>query len=83
MWNRFGIQLDSANEWVETILHFHVFHLLQTVLPNSTVLDVGIPARGWHGEAYRGRIFWDEMFIFPFLNLQRPWLGRSLLGYRH
>ena len=35
-------------------------------------LDVGVPARGWHGEAYRGHIFWDELFIFPFLNFQRP-----------
>jgi alpha,alpha-trehalase len=44
---------------------------------------VGVPARGWHGEAYRGHIFWDEMFIFPFFNLQRPVLAASLLEYRH
>jgi alpha,alpha-trehalase len=67
---------------VETVLHLHVFHLLQTVSPHSTVLDVGVPARGWHGEAYRGHVFWDEMFIFPFLNLQRPWLASALLDYR-
>ena len=23
---------------------------------------------GVHGEAYRGHIFWDELFVFPFLN---------------
>ena len=83
LWNRFDIEMDSGNDWVETILHLHIFHLLQTVSPNSTDLDVGVPARGWHGEAYRGHVFWDEMFAFPFLNFQRPWLASSLLRYRH
>ena len=83
LWNRFDIQLDSANEWTETVLHLHIFHLLQTVSPHTVHLDVGVPARGWHGEAYRGHIFWDEMFIFPFLNFQRPILASALLNYRH
>jgi len=83
MWSRFDIQLDSANDWAETVLHLHIFHLLQTISPNSIDLDVGVPARGWHGEAYRGHVFWDEMFAFPFLNFQRPWLAGALLKYRH
>ena len=82
LWNRFDVEIDSVNNWVETVLHLHVFHLLQTVSPHSAILDVGVPARGWHGEAYRGHIFWDEMFVFPFLNLQRPWLASALLDYR-
>jgi trehalose/maltose hydrolase-like predicted phosphorylase len=44
---------------------------------------VGVPARGWHGEAYRGHIFWDELFIFPFFNFQRPILASALLDYRY
>jgi trehalose/maltose hydrolase-like predicted phosphorylase/beta-phosphoglucomutase-like phosphatase (HAD superfamily) len=83
LWNRFDVQLDSANEWTETVLHLHIFHLLQTVSPHTLHLDVGVPARGWHGEAYRGHIFWDELFIFPFLNFQRPILAAKLLDYRH
>jgi trehalose/maltose hydrolase-like predicted phosphorylase/beta-phosphoglucomutase-like phosphatase (HAD superfamily) len=83
LWSRFDIQLDSANEWAETVLHLHIFHLLQTVSPHTVHLDVGVPARGWHGEAYRGHIFWDELFIFPFFNLQRPVLAAALLDYRH
>jgi alpha,alpha-trehalase len=82
-WNRFDIKLDSANEWTETVLHLHIFHLLQTVSPHIAHLDVGVPARGWHGEAYRGHVFWDELFVFPFFNLQRPLLAGSLLEYRH
>jgi trehalose/maltose hydrolase-like predicted phosphorylase/beta-phosphoglucomutase-like phosphatase (HAD superfamily) len=83
LWNRFDIELDSANEWAETVLHLHILHLLQTVSPHTGHLDVGVPARGWHGEAYRGHVFWDEMFIFPFFNLQRPVLASALLTYRH
>ncbi len=83
LWNRFDVQLDSANEWTETVLHLHIFHLLQTVSPHTLRLDVGVPARGWHGEAYRGHIFWDELFIFPFFNFQRPLLASALLDYRH
>jgi alpha,alpha-trehalase len=83
LWNRFDIRLDSANEWTETVLHLHIFHLLQTVSPHTLHLDVGVPARGWHGEAYRGHIFWDELFIFPFFNFQRPILASALLDYRH
>jgi alpha,alpha-trehalase len=44
---------------------------------------VGVPARGLHGEAYRGHIFWDELFIFPFLNLRLPEITRALLKYRY
>ena len=42
-----------------------------------------MPARGWHGEAYRGHIFWDELFVLPFFNLRLPHLTRSFLMYRY
>jgi len=83
LWNRFDIQLDSASDRIETVLHLHILHLLQTVSPNSIRLDAGVPARGWHGEAYRGHIFWDEMFAFPFLNFQHTMLAGALLDYRY
>src|SRR5205085_6049736 len=40
-WNRFDIELDSANEWTETVLHLHIFHLLQTVSLHTEHLDAG------------------------------------------
>ncbi|MEN3270302.1 HAD-IA family hydrolase, partial [Pseudonocardia sp.] len=83
LWNRFDIELDSANEWTETVLHLHILHLLQTVSPHTQHLDVGVPARGWTGEAYRGHVFWDELFIFPFFNFERPSLAAALLQYRY
>ena len=82
LWRRFDMTLDGI-ERAQTVLRLHVFHLLQTVSPNTIDLDAGVPARGLHGEAYRGHIFWDELFIFPFLNYRLPALTRSLLMYRH
>jgi alpha,alpha-trehalase len=82
LWNRCDIRLEQCDR-AQMILRLHVFHLLQTVSRNSIDLDVGTPARGWHGEAYRGHIFWDELFIFPYLNLRIPSLTRALLLYRY
>ncbi|PUB29831.1 trehalose/maltose hydrolase-like predicted phosphorylase [Promicromonospora sp. AC04] len=63
-------------------LDLYVFHLLQVLSEHTEQLDVGMPARGLHGEAYRGHVFWDELFVFPFLLLRLPRLARSLLMYR-
>jgi trehalose/maltose hydrolase-like predicted phosphorylase len=83
LWRRCRIELDGdGDQEVARTLNLHVFHLLQTVSEHTIDLDVGVPARGLHGEAYRGHIFWDELFIFPFLNLRFPELTRALLRYR-
>lgn len=87
LWNRFDTHGEGNDPAAVArgacILRLHVFHLLQTVSIHSTELDVGVPARGWHGEAYRGHIFWDELFIFPLLNLRIPEITRALLLYRY
>ena len=84
LWARFPLQLRGGeDDRVLPVLRLHVFHLLQTVGPNSIGLDVGVPARGLHGEAYRGHVFWDELFVFPVLNLSLPELSRSLMEYRY
>lgn len=82
LWARSDIELgkDSATQLATRL---HIFHLLQTVSPNSLDLDIGVPARGWHGEAYRGHVFWDELFILPFLDFRLPDIATSLLRYRH
>lgn len=82
LWQRCDVTLDGGGR-AQGILRLHLFHLLQTVSPHSVDLDVGVPARGLHGEAYRGHIFWDELFIFPFLNYRIPEITRALLRYRY
>nr|WP_123560589.1 glycosyl hydrolase family 65 protein [Kitasatospora cineracea] len=64
-------------------LHLNLFHLLQTYSEHSADLDVGLPARGLHGEAYRGHVFWDELFVLRVLDLHFPELARAALRYRH
>jgi len=83
LWNRWHIEVGASEARVQQVLNLHIFHLLQTVSPNTVGLDAGVPPRGLHGEAYRGLIMWDELFIFPLLNLRMPDITRSLLMYRY
>ncbi|MEX2322408.1 MAG: HAD-IA family hydrolase [Acidimicrobiia bacterium] len=83
LWRDCRLLLESPDQEVSGILDLHVFHVLQTLSPNVIDRDVGVPARGLHGEAYRGHLFWDELFIFPFLDLRLPDLTRELLLYRY
>ena len=80
LWRR--AELDVPGE-AGSILRLHLFHVLQTLSPHTADLDVGVPARGLHGEAYRGHVFWDELFVLPYLNLHFPEVSRALLRYRH
>ena len=83
LWDRCDTRVNDTGENVQLILRFHIFHLMQTISHNTIDLDVGIPARGWHGEAYRGHVFWDELYILPFVDLRMPSIGRNMLRYRH
>ena len=87
LWRRFDVHMQPAEPGfklnVPMLLRLNMFHLLQAVSPNSIGLDIGVPARGWTGEAYQGHIFWDELFIFPILNYRMPEITRSLLLYRY
>lgn len=80
LWRRAEIHVPGK---AGRVLRLHLFHVLQTLSPHTAELDVGVPARGLHGEAYRGHIFWDELFVLPYLNLHFPEVSRALLGYRH
>jgi alpha,alpha-trehalase len=82
LWRRFAIEVEGSEQRAQAV-NLHLFHLMQVASPRTVDLDVGIPARGLHGEAYRGHIFWDELFIFPLLNHHAPQIGRELLRYRH
>jgi len=85
IWHRLWMRCDVHIEPIEHLraLRLHIFHILQTVSPHTADLDVGVPARGWHGEDYRGHIFWDETFVLPFLVCRFPEIARSMLLYRY
>ncbi|MFD2518928.1 glycoside hydrolase family 65 protein [Salinimicrobium flavum] len=83
LWGQCDIILEADDGNDQLLLRLHIFHLFQTFSLHTIDLDSGIPARGWHGEAYRGHIFWDELYIFPFFNISIPELTRALLMYRY
>lgn len=79
LWNACRIKVGGEPQLV---LNLHLFHIFQTVSEHTVELDVAIPARGLHGEAYRGHIFWDELFVLPLIYLRLPHVARNLLLYR-
>ncbi|WP_143960502.1 glycoside hydrolase family 65 protein [Litoribacter populi] len=83
IWKECDVKLEADNGEDQLVLRLHIFHIFQTYSYNTIGIDAGVPARGLHGEAYRGHIFWDEIFVFPFFNITRPEISRSLLMYRY
>jgi beta-phosphoglucomutase family hydrolase len=82
LWNIADYRVQG-DRYAQKAIHLHIYHLLVTGSIHNTAIDWGMPARGLHGEAYRGHIFWDEVYIFPFYNLHLPQVARSFLMYRY
>ena len=68
---------------VQQLLRLHISHILQVCSMHTTNHDAGVPARGLNGEAYRGHVFWDELYIFRYLTTRLPDITRELLMYRY
>jgi len=82
IWNEIDIKV-TGDRLSQKLLRLHNYHLILSASPFNTKLDASVTARGLHGEAYRGHIFWDELFILPFYNLHFPEVAKSLLMYRY
>jgi trehalose/maltose hydrolase-like predicted phosphorylase len=82
LWEVCDVRLPR-DERVQFLVRFHICHLLQTTSRLTPHHDAGVPARGLNGEAYRGHVFWDELYVYPFLNYRLPEITRGLLMYRY
>ncbi len=82
IWKKADIRIDG-DRFMQKVARLHTYHLLVAASPHNQTIDAGITARGLHGEAYRGHVFWDELYILPFYNLRFPEISRSLLMYRY
>ena len=82
VWKRTDIRLDT-DPFAQKALRLHAFHLKQTASVHNAKIDAGLPARGLHGEAYRGHIFWDSLFTMPFFDFHSPKTSRALILYRY
>ncbi len=82
IWKEIDIEIEG-DRLSQKLLRLHLYHMMVSASPHNKNLDVSFTARGLHGEAYRGHIFWDEMFIMPFYNLHFPEVSRACLMYRY
>lgn len=82
LWEKADITIEG-DRLSQKLIRMHIYHSLVTTSPHNEKIDFGIPARGLHGEAYRGHIFWDELYILPFYNLHFPKVAKSILMYRY
>lgn len=82
IWMRADILLEG-DRLAQKIFRMHLYHLFVTTSLHNVNYDFGIPARGLHGEAYRGHIFWDELYILPVYYYNYPEVARSVLMYRY
>jgi trehalose/maltose hydrolase-like predicted phosphorylase len=82
LWQRCDLRVPR-DDHVQQLLRLHIAHILQVCSQHTADIDAGLPARGLNGEAYRGHVFWDELFVYPFLNFRLPEVTRGLLMYRY
>jgi trehalose/maltose hydrolase-like predicted phosphorylase len=82
LWRACDLQVQADHE-VQRLLRLHTCHLLQVCSRHTADIDAGVPARGLNGEAYRGHVFWDELYVYPFLNYRMPEVTKGLLMYRY
>lgn len=82
IWDRIDIQIEGDPK-SQMLMRLHLYHLMVAASPNNKNIDAGIAARGLHGEAYRGHIFWDELYIMPVYDLFFPEVAKSILNYRY
>jgi len=82
IWNKIDIRIDGDPK-SQMLIRLHLYHMMVTASPHNVNIDAGIPARGLHGEAYRGHIFWDELYILPLYHMFLPEVAKSILSYRY
>jgi trehalose/maltose hydrolase-like predicted phosphorylase len=81
LWEMAGLALPS-DPAVQLRLGLHASHVLQVCSGYCAEVDSGVVARGLNGEAYRGHVFWDEMYVLLYLTVRLPRAARHLLLYR-
>lgn len=82
IWSAVDVEVEGDRK-SQLLLRLHNYHLQVGASTHNQNLDASFTARGLHGEAYRGHIFWDELFILPHYNMHQPEVSRSLLMYRY
>ncbi len=79
-WRRCEVEVDGDPE-SRRALRVALYHLLRSHVPDDPRVAIG--AKGFAGDAYYGRFFWDtEMFLLPFFLYTDPVKARTLVDFR-
>lgn len=79
-WKSCDVEIDG-NDDSQRALRVALYHLLRSHVTGDP--RVAIDAKGYSGEAYWGRFFWDtEMFLLPFYLYTDPARARTLAEFR-
>ncbi|MCC6320526.1 MAG: glycoside hydrolase family 65 protein [Phycisphaerales bacterium] len=79
-WARSDVEIEGDPE-SQLAARIAIFHLLRAHVPGDP--RVAIDAKGYAGEAYWGRYFWDtEMYLLPFYLYSNPDAARTLAAFR-
>ncbi|MGB9620120.1 MAG: glycoside hydrolase family 65 protein, partial [Armatimonadota bacterium] len=79
-WDQSDVVIDGDDE-SQLAMRCAIYHLLRAHVPGDD--RVAIDAKGYAGDAYFGRFFWDtEMYLLPFYLYTAPERARSLVGFR-
>lgn len=78
-WEACDVEIEGDDD-SQLAMRAALYHLLRAHPRTSTV---AIDAKGYAGEAYWGRFFWDtEAYLLPFYMHTQPELGRQLCAFR-
>ncbi|HEY0868727.1 MAG TPA: hypothetical protein VGE01_15190, partial [Fimbriimonas sp.] len=79
-WRNSDVVLDGDPE-SQRAMRVSIYHLLRAHVGGDE--RVAIDAKGYAGEAYWGRFFWDtEMYLLPFYAATDPERAATLVGFR-
>lgn len=79
-WKEADIEITGCKK-LQDGLRFSIYHLLRCSAKEEDRIQ--ICAKGFAGEAYYGRYFWDsEMYLLPFYLYTDPVSAKSMVGYR-
>jgi kojibiose phosphorylase len=84
VWKRKWLLSDimvEGDEELQRTLRFSIYHLIRSNAEDDP--RVAICAKGYAGEAYFGRYFWDtEIYMLPFFIYTNPKAAKNLLMFR-
>ena len=79
-WRRCDVGIEGDDK-SQQALRCSLYHLLRCHVPGDS--RVAIDAKGYAGDAYFGRFFWDtEMYMLPFYLYTDPERARTLVDFR-